>query len=479
MWETCPRSGVRTAGFGLVLLCGVWRELGRLDAIGSVGRDGGGRRWRHSAAGAAHLGFARRAARSRWRRAARRGRCLWGAVAQIFAAAPAARPPARAGSSITTSRWPASSGRVGLAGCPTPGGWRLRRAGRPARSLHARRDRGVFLPAPVARPPARAGSFITTGRSPASSGRVILAGGSAPVGSRFRRAGGPARSLRARRDRDVFLPAPVARTPAPAGSLITTGRSPASSGRLLLAGSSAPVGSRFRRAGRPARSLHAWRDRGVFPSAPVARPPAPAGSFITTGCWPASSGRVLLAGSSAPVGSRFRRAGRPARSLRARRDCGVFPPAPVARPPAPAGSFVTTGCWPASSGRVLLAGCSAPVGSRFRRAGRPARSLHARRDRGVFLPALVARPPAPAGSSITTGRSPASSGRVLLAGSSAPVGSRFRRAGRPARSLPARRDRGVFPPAPTVSGRRALAARVFAPARFSYTSRKGEGTTME
>ncbi len=317
MWETCPRSGVRTAGFGLVLLCGVWRELGRLDAIGSVGRDGGGRRWRHSAAGAAHLGFARRAARSRWRRAARRGRCLWGAVAQIFAAAPAARPPARAGSSITTSRWPASSGRVGLAGCPTPGGWRFRRAGRPARSL------------------------------------------------------------RARRDRDVFLPAPVARTPAPAGSLITTGRSPASSGRLLLAGSSAQVGSRFRRAGRPARSLHAWLDRGVFPSAPVARPPAPAGSSITTGCWPASSGRVLLAGSSAPVGWRFRRAGRPARSLHAWLGRGVFPSAPVARPPAPAGSFITTGCWPASSGRVLLAGavtaCRARLRRFFRRGWRPGR----------------------------------------------------------------------------------------------------------
>ncbi|UVS88621.1 hypothetical protein EFP17_01635 (plasmid) [Burkholderia glumae] len=210
------------------------------------------------------------------------------------------------------------------------------------------------------------------------------------------------------------------------------------------------------------------RDRGVFPPAPVARPPAPAGSFITTGRWPASSGRVLLVGSSAPGGSRFRRAGRPARSLHVRRDRGVFLPAPVARPPAPAGSSITTGCWPASSGRVLLAGCPAPGGSRFRRAGRPARSLHARRDRGVFPPAPVARPPASAGSFITTGRSPASSGRVLLAGCPAP-----------ARSLHARRDRGVFPPAPTVSGRRALAARVFAPARFSYTSRKGEGTTME
>ncbi len=120
-----------------------------------------------------------------------------------------------------------------------------------------------------------------------------------------------------------------------------------------------------------------------------------------------------------------------------------------------------------------------PGGSHFRRAGRPARPLHARRDRGVFPSAPVARPPAPAGSFITTGRWPASSGRVLLAGSSAPGGSRFRRAGRPARPLHARRDRGVFPPAPTVSGRRALAARVFAPARFSYTSRKGEGTTME
>ncbi len=419
MWETCPRSGVRTSGFRLVLLCGVWRELGRLEAIGSVGRDGGGRRWRHSAAVAAHLGFPRRAARSRSRRAARRGRCMWGAVAQIFLPAPVARPPARAGSFITSGRWPASSGRVGLAGCPAPGGSRFRRVGRPARSLHARRDRGVFLPAPVARPPA------------------------------------------------------------PAGSSITTGCWPASSGRVLLVGSSAPVGSRFRRAGRPARSRHARRDRGVLPPAPVARPPAPAGSSITTGCWPASSGRVLLAGCPAPGGSRFRRVGRPARSLHARRDRGVFLPAPVARPPAPAGSSITTGCWPASSGRVLLAGCPAPGGSRFRRAGRPARSRHARRDRGVLPPAPVARPPAPAGSSITTGCWPASSGRVLLAGCPAPGGSRFRRAGRPARSLHARRDRGVFPPAPTVSGRRALAARVFAPARFSYTSRKGEGTTME
>ncbi|QKM57674.1 hypothetical protein CG017_05753 (plasmid) [Burkholderia glumae] len=344
---------------------------------------------------------------------------MWGAVAQIFPAGLAAQPPASAGSFITTGRWPASSGRVLLAGSSAPGGWRFRRAGRPARSRHARRDRGFFPPAPVARPPA------------------------------------------------------------PAGSLITTGCWPASSGRVLLAGCSAPVGWRFRRAGRPARSRHARRDRGVFLPAPVARPPAPAGSLITTGRWPASSGRVLLAGSSAPVGWRFRSAGRPARSLHARRDRGVFLPAPVARPPAPAGSLITTGCWPASSGRVLLAGSSAPVGSRFRRAGRPARSLRARRDCGVFLLAPVARPPAPAGSSVTTGRSPASSGRVLLAGSSAPVGWRFRRAGRPARSLHARRDRGVFPPAATVSGRRALAARVFAPARFSYTSRKGEGTTME
>ncbi|QKM51717.1 hypothetical protein B7760_05794 (plasmid) [Burkholderia glumae] len=164
----------------------------------------------------------------------------------------------------------------------------------------------------------------------------------------------------------IFLPAPVARPPARAGSSITTGRSPASSGRVGLAGCPAPVGSRFRRAGRPARSRHARCDRGVFLPAPVARPPAPAGSSITTGCWPASSGRVLLVGSSAPVGSRFRRAGRPARSLRARRDCGVFLPALVARPPAPAGSSITTGCWPASSGRVLLAGCPAPGGSRFR-----------------------------------------------------------------------------------------------------------------
>ncbi|MGS1047313.1 hypothetical protein ACVCIC_00105 [Burkholderia glumae] len=97
----------------------------------------------------------------------------------------------------------------------------------------------------------------------------------------------------------------------------------------------------------------------------------------------------------------------------------------------------------------------------------------------IFPAGLAARPPASAGTSITTGRSPARSGRVSLAGCPAPVGSRFRRAGRPARSLHARRDRGVFPPAPMVSGRRALAARVFAPARFSYTSRKGEGTTME
>ncbi len=260
------------AGFGLVLLCGVWFELGNLEAMGLVGRDGGGRRGRHGAAGAAHLGFPRRAARSRWRRAARRGRCMWGAVAQIFLSALAARPPASAGSSITTGRWPASSGRVLLAGCPAPVGWRFRRAGRPARSLHARRDRGFFPPAPVAWPPAPAGSLITTGCWPASSGRVLLAGCSAPGGSRFRRAGRPARSLHARRDRGVFPPAPVARPPAPAGSFITTGRSPASSGRgRCTHGAIAAFSRRRRWPGCPRRRARSSR--------PAVRPRAAGACF--------------------------------------------------------------------------------------------------------------------------------------------------------------------------------------------------------